>query len=284
LVRSVVSAFVPQHAKRWIRERRQQKKEHALFRAQLRPTDTFLVGHPKSGNTWITYMLAALVEKHFDKRATLANLQEFIPAFHARDLKIGTCSHLPSPRMFRNEGPKFPALYPRTIYIVRDPRAVLLSYYHHCLHDSPDKNWKLDAFIDEMMEFGCIKRLEPYIIRWDKQVSDWLQRAKRQPVKIVKYEDIKKDRRKVLQEVVQFLGISCTDQDIAQAVQRSSFENMRKEEEIYGAEPYSGTKGEGGFFMRRGKVDSWKEELSAQARRRIETEFGGAMKKVGYLL
>ncbi len=228
-------------------------------------------------------MLATLLEKRFGKRATLANLQEFIPAFHASDLKIETYSQLPNPRMFRNEGPRFPELYPRTIYIVRDPRAVLLSYYHHCLHDTRDENWKLDAFVEEMLEYGCIKRLEPYIIPWDKQVSAWLHRAKSQPVKIVKYEDMKKDRRKVLQEVVQFLGVSSTEQDITQAVERSSFENMRKEEEMYGAEPYSGTKGEGGFFMRRGKVDSWKEELSTQARKQIETEFGETMRKVGYL-
>jgi Sulfotransferase domain len=228
-------------------------------------------------------MLATLVEKHSGKRATLANLQEFVPAFHASDLKIERFSKLPNPRMFRNEGPKFPELYPRTIYIVRDPRAALLSYYHHCLHDTRDQNWKLDDFLDEMLEHGCIKRLEPYIIRWDKQVCDWLQRANHQPVQIVKYEDMKKNRRAVLQEVVRFTGILCNEQDIAQAVERSSFENMRKEEETYGAEPYSGTKGEGGFFMRRGKVDGWKEELSAHAKTRIETEFGKTMRKLGYL-
>jgi hypothetical protein len=283
LVRSVISAIVPGRTKRWIRERQQQREQREGFRAQLRPNDTFLVGHPKSGNTWITYMLAALIEKHFGKRATLANLQEFVPALHASDAKIETYSHLPNPRMFRNEGPRFPELYPKTIYIVRDPRAVLLSYYHHCLHDTRDQNWKLDDFIQEMLEFGCIKRLEPYIIRWDKQVLDWLDRANRQPVKFVQYEDMKKDRGQVLKEVIQFVGIAATEQDIAQAVERSSFENMRKEEETYGAEPYSGTKGEGGFFMRRGKVDSWKEELSPNARARIEAEFGEAMKKLGYL-
>jgi Sulfotransferase domain len=283
LSRSVVSAMIPEGAKRWIRERRHEKEHRKLFRSQLRPTDAFLVGHPKSGNTWITYILAALVEKNFGKRATLANLQEFIPAFHAADVKIRKYSELPDPRMFRNEGPRFPELYPKTIYIVRDPRAVLVSYYHHCLHDTRDASWKLDDFVDEMLKFGCIKRLEPYIMRWDKQVLDWLHRAERQPVKIVKYEDMKRDRGKVLQEMIQFLGIFGTEQEIAQAVERSTFENMRKEEETYGAEPYSGTKGEGGFFMRRGKVDGWKEELSSQARTRIETEFGEAMKKVGYL-
>src|ERR1700758_2972062 len=196
--------MIPEGAKRWIRERRHEKECRELFRSQLRPTDAFLVGHPKSGNTWITYMLAALLEKTFGKRATLANLQEFIPAFHAADVKIRTFSELPDPRMFRNEGPRFPELYPKTIYIVRDPRAVLVSYYHHCLHDTGDASWKLDDFVDEMLKFGCIKRLEPYIVRWDNQLLDWLHRAKRQPVKIVQYEKMKRDRGKVLEEVIQF--------------------------------------------------------------------------------
>jgi Sulfotransferase domain len=284
VVRSVVRAIVPECTKRWIRERRRERKDRELFRQHLRPADTFVVGHPKSGNTWLCYMLAALIEKNFGKRATLANIQDFIPAFHASDLRISEYSQFPNPRMFRNEGPRFPELYPKTIYVVRDPRAVLLSYYHHCVHDSRDTNWKLDSFIDEMIDFGCIERLEPYIIRWDKQVSDWLDRARHQPVKIVKYEDMKKDRRKVLEGVAVFAGIACVEQDIAQAVNRSSFENMRKEEETYGAEPYSGTKGEGGFFMRRGKVDSWKEELSPEAKTRIEDKFGETMRRVGYLL
>jgi hypothetical protein len=283
LGRSMVSGIIPERTRRWIWERQRQREQREFFRSQLRPTDAFLVGHPKSGNTWLTYMLAALVEKNFGKRATLANLQEFIPAFHAADGKIRACSQLPDPRMFRNEGPRFPELYPKTIYIVRDPRAVLVSYYHHCLHDTRDASWKLDDFVDEMLKFGCIKRLEPYISRWDKQVLAWLRRAKRQPVKIVRYEDMKSDRRKILEEVIQFLGVSCTEQDLTQAVERSSFESMRQEEETYGAEPYSGTKGEGGFFMRQGKVDSWKEELSPQSTKRIETEFGEAMRKAGYL-
>jgi hypothetical protein len=58
---------------------------------------------------------------------------------------------------------------------------------------------------------------------------------------------------------------------------------MRTEEETFGAEPYSGTKGERGFFVRKGKIDGWKEELSTDLAKKIEDTFMTAMKKVGYL-
>jgi hypothetical protein len=227
-------------------------------------------------------MLATLLQKNFRKTATLANLKEFIPAIHARDGEMGAFNGSPDPRMFRNEGPKFPELYPKTIYIVRDPRAVYVSYYHHCVHDTGNPAWPLEDFVDEMMTHGCIKQLEEYIVRWDRQVLLWLERSKKQPVKIVRYEDMIEDRRKVLQEVVEFVGIDCAEEDIHRAVEKGTFDSMRQEEVTHGAESFPGEKGSKGFFVRKGKIDGWKEEMSPEVAERIASEFSEAMKKVGY--
>jgi hypothetical protein len=261
---------------------RQRARQH--FRQHLRPTDVFLVGHPKSGNTWLAYMLGIVLRERFaPHQITLANIQDFVPAFHARDHQIAEYANHPDPRIFRNEGPVHPELYPKSIYILRDPRAALVSYYHHCVHDAPEYPWKLDDFIDEIMAYGCIRRAEPHLIRWDKQVLLWIERAKRQPVKMVRYEDMHQDRGKVLREVVEFVGIDCPPADLDLAVERSSFENMRENEQTFGAEPYSGTKGERGFFTRRGKVDGWKDELTPLLVQRIEHEFAEAMRATGYV-
>ena len=184
--------------------------------------------------------------------------------------------------MFRNESPLCGELYPKTIYIMRDPRSVLVSYYHHALHDLGEHEWTLDAYVEEMLTYGCIKRLEPELVRWDKHVSSWLERSKHQPVKFVKYEEMKRDRRRVLEDVIKFIGFACDDEDIALAVEQGSFENMRKNEETYGAEPYSGTKGERGYFVRNGKVDGWKKELPPDLAARIEREFSATMRLAGY--
>jgi hypothetical protein len=264
------------------------RQERLRFIRNLNPTDVFVVGHPKSGNTWLTLMLATIIEKNFSKRVTLANIQEFIPAIHAKDLDIELYADFPQPRFFRNEGPVYPDLYPKTIYIVRDPRAVYVSYYHHYLHDAlrekpVDELYNLNEFIKILLTYGCLMDMEPDVIRWDRQVLDWLERSQRQEVKIVRYEDMQEDRHAVLKSVLQFVGIACQEEEIMNAVARGSFDSMRKEEETFGAEPYSGTRGERGFFVRKGKRDGWKEELLPELAMKIEEEFSLAMKKLEYL-
>jgi hypothetical protein len=265
-----------------------QHSNRNYFKQHVRPSDVFLVGHPKSGNTWLALMLGVVLERNFDGEITLANVQEFIPAFHAKDGNIGAYADLPNPRVFRNEGPVYPELYPKTIYIVRDPRAVYVSYYRHLVHDNhvlrnEVSGTTMEKFMDEIITHGCLRKLEPYLIRWDKQVAQWLERSDTQAVKIVKYEEMKRDRRAVLEDVLKFINAECDTSDIDRAVERGSFDSMRNEEKTHGAEPYSGTKGEGGFFVRKGKIDGWKDEMPPEIEDRIVAEFSDVMKKFGYL-
>lgn len=267
----------------WIGIKRQEMRRKNQFIDNLRTTDTFLVGHPKSGNTWLAYMLGILNQQDYENTVTLANIGEYVPVIHNADGDIAKHGHLQDPRIFRNEACLYPELYPKTIYLMRDPRAALLSYYHHCVHDTENHEWPISDFIDEMLTYGCIKRLEPHLIRWDKQVIEWLDRRKQQAVKVVKYEDLIKDRRQVLQELIDFIGINCDEALLSMAVQRGEFQNMRQEEKTHGAESYKGEKGSKGYFVRKGKADGWKEELPSDAVKKIEQTFYRAMKETGYL-
>ena len=262
-----------------------KKIRHGMrFRKLLRESDIFLVGHPKSGNTWLAFMLAVIVENDREERINIANVGDFVPTIHHRDLAIGRYSDRQSPRVFRTEAPNFPQAYPKTIYIVRDPRAALLSYYHHCVHDTGRNDWPIGDFVEEMLDAGCIKSLEPHLVRWDHQVESWLDRAKTQPVQFVKYEELKLDCLGALHKLSDFIGVDRDENLLELAVDRGDFSRMRKDEENYGAESYPGEKGERGFFVRKGKVDSWKEEMPAEVTRRIETTFGPVMNKLGYVI
>jgi len=280
-MKSLIKSALPDATLQWIRDQRDPRRRQ--FGRSLRPDDTFLVGHPKSGNTWIAYMLASLMEKRVGGTLTLANVRDFLPLVHNRDWEINRYNHLPSPRVFRNEAPHYSEKYPKTIYIVRDPRAAFVSYYHHCLHDLESPGWPMKEFVAEMLAHGCIRRLEPQLVRWDRQVSIWLERARHQAVHIVRYEDLQKDCRKELLEIVRFMDLKCAPIDIDNAVDRGSFKNMRRDEQLHGAEPYSGDKGEKGFFVRRGKVDGWEDELTPELARQIESAFRLPMQKLGYL-
>jgi hypothetical protein len=283
--KSGIKAVLPKPLRTWLLCRRgnQQKKEKRnLFESNLRTTDVFLVGHPKSGNTWLAYMLAIVTQNDHKQRVNLSNVGDFIPTIHNDDHRIAEYNHLSSPRIFRTEGPEYPEAYPKTIYILRDPRSVLLSYYHHCVHDTGRTDWLISDFVDEMITEGCIKSLEPHIIRWDKQVEAWLERAKRQPVIFIKYEDLKRDCRAILVELQNFIELDCDEGILDLAVERGNFSRMRNDEEKYGAESYPGEKGKQGFFVRKGKIDSWREEMPEEVIEYIEESFYPVMKKMGY--
>ena len=65
-----------------------KRRDINLFKQHLDVSDIFLVGHPKSGNTWLAYMLAILIRRDFGHQITLSNIGEYIPVDHGWDRKI----------------------------------------------------------------------------------------------------------------------------------------------------------------------------------------------------
>jgi hypothetical protein len=257
-------------------------KDRLRFQRYVRDTDVFLVGHPKSGNTWLAYMLAILVNRDRDGQINIGNVGEYVPVIHHSDTAIRHWTQLRPPRIFRNEAPLFPTRYPKTIYIARDPRAALVSYYHHCVHDTGRTDWPITDFVDEMISKGQIASLEPTLVRWDKQVDAWIDRAKRQPVLLVKYEDLLSNRRSCLVRLSEFLGLDTNDELLDLTVARGEFKSMRREEATFGAESYAGEKGAKGYFVRKGEAESWRKELPQASVEKIEDAFGPVMRKFGY--
>ena len=277
---TLAKIFLTPAARRRIRERRRSRP----FRRLLRPTDVFLVGHPKSGNTWLAYMLAILLSKDRRNQVTLSNVGQYVPFVHGQDLRIAEYADLPSPRIFRNESPGFPELYPKIIYLVRDPRAVLVSFYHMYRVMHNDSTMTLPAFLEAYLATeGCFKEWNAGLVRWDRQVLAWTTRAKHdQRVSVVKYEELVENRQAVLQKIAHFAGIPCTDEDCVQAVGRGDFHAMQQVEEQHGAEAYPGEIGKRGRFVRRGEIDGWRDEMDDSLVQRIVHEFTPAMKACGY--
>ncbi len=283
-VKSLVKGVLPKATRTWITARRQERFEKQLIRRHLRATDVFIVAHPKSGNTWLAYMLAILLCKDREGRVHMGNQGRYVPHMHHEDATIAEYDHLPDPRVFRNESPRYPELCPKIVYLVRDPRSVLVSLYDMYVTIFGQRfPLTFEAFVDEYLTHGCIRRWEPWQVRWDRQVLAWLRRADRDPrVMVVKYEDMVRDRRGVLERVARFAGIDYGVEDLEQAVARGSFEAMRHNEEEHGAEAYSPEEQRRGRFVRRGQPEGWKDEIEPRLLTRIEEAFLPAMRATGY--
>jgi hypothetical protein len=130
---------------------------------------------------------------------------------------------------------------------------------------------------------GCISAFEPRVVRWDQQATEWIDRARKRPVMIVKYEDLHRERKSALAGIAGFCGLRVSADAMASALERGRFEAMQREEGQHGVEPqHPPDPPSRGWFFRQGATDGWKTELSPTALKAIEDAFRPAMATLGY--
>jgi hypothetical protein len=111
------------------------------------PDDTFLVSYPRSGDTWTRFLIANLVFP--DENVDFTNIEKLIP--DATSQSNLTLKRTPRPRII-NTHEYFDHRYPKTIYIVRDPRDMALSYYEfHRRYMRIDDSVTFEAFVTDVV-------------------------------------------------------------------------------------------------------------------------------------
>jgi hypothetical protein len=246
---------------------------------QILPDDVFLVSFPKSGNTWTRFLLGNLMSP--DRPATFSNIHILVPD------PIGTATkefrRMPRPRIIKSHE-CFDPRFPRVIYIVRDPRDVVVSQYHyhrkirHIADDLP-----LEAFVAQFLAgetWPCGS--------WGQHVLTWVGTSQGdRRFLMLRYEDMVANTERELRKIVAFLGLKTTAEHIAQAVERSSAGHMRKLEEAQGedCDRMMGRKSRKDMrFVRTAVSGGWRKELPMPMVEKMEAAWGPAMRYLGYEL
>lgn len=241
------------------------------------PDDVFLVSYPKSGNTWARFLIANLLypERHPD----WGNIDRLIP-----DPTVMSKRHferMPRPRIIRTHD-AFDPRYRQVIYIVRDPRDVALSqYHHHRKRKLIEDNHPFESFLARFLAGETNVHGS-----WKQNAASWLAARYGDPrFLLLRYEDMILDTRRELARMGRFLGVEATPERLSQAVEQSSPREMRKLEQVQ-ADQCALTKDtrQDLPFVRTAKSGNWKSEMPESCIAAIETACGPLMKWLGYEL
>lgn len=252
--------------------------------ATIYPDDVVITSYPRSGNTWTRFLIGNLIYQ--DEPTTFANIESRVPEIYFNPDHV--MRRLPRPRILKSHE-VFQPHYKRTIYIVRDPRDVAVSFYHHNLKagNIPD-GYPMEDFIPRFIAAEFDYRWG----NWAEHVTSWIALRENHPgFLMLRYEDMKRDPEGELARVAAFLEqcsfrkVDSSPQMLKRAVELSSPERMRELEKAQ-AKHWVLTKKtrQDKPFVRSAKAGGWKSTLSPQSVALLESVWGDLMTRLGYEL
>jgi hypothetical protein len=247
-----------------------------------------VVGYPKTGNTWLRYMLGSYAAVAYGLPAVplFDEFDRWGRAVRAGGFPGVTFTHAPLTWASQTADDLdrdlvvAPFEGSDVVLLVRYPLDVLVSAWHQeRTRARPPYEGSLQAFLRDPV-FGIEKLLRFYGI-WAEAASAGF------PVTVVRYEDLQTDAGRELRRVLDVLGIEVDAAAAEAAVDRASFESMRALERSGRAPRYSSS-GLGifgpsrdddpdAYHVRRGRAGGYRDELDPTEARGLEDEISAGL-------
>lgn len=266
----------------------------------------FVIGYPKSGNTWLARLCADALDSPMvggdnpidqaDRKQTYTGEFVIYKSHYSEQSK-----------------PDYITGSSKIVYIVRDFRDVLVSgFFHDHRRTSEDKytienplniytrsfhryyfgrqikrminRWqgkeitvlknKIEKSISivKYFVFGEKRPIALSVGNWSDHVNYWTRFPN---VCVIKYEDLLADTHTTIRNAFSKVGIDCSARRLVEAIERQAFNSRKKEFEEKG-DPINYK------FMRKGVAGDWKRFLDKKMIQRIKKEHGATMIRLGY--
>jgi hypothetical protein len=242
--------------------------------------DICFTGYPKSGSTWLSYILLLLTRNgETPSDETLRSCLHWVASSFTYPRSRDELEALPSPRIFKSHMPyhmafggnptEVPCKY---IYIARNPRDVCVSYFYF----ESDKSWAgnyngpwehwLKMFLDGKVQRGD----------WYDHVLSWWQHRDADNILFIRYEDLREDFEATVTGIAKFLDIPLSQELLAKIKEKTSFQIMKQHEfsNMHDIEELTD-------FYRKGRVGSWKDLFTVAQNEYFDAVYQDRMKGSG---
>lgn len=231
---------------------------------EVRDDDVFLVAYPRSGSSWVRRLVAKSV--YPGREWGVENIDEVFPDIYqvGKDLK-----YYESPRYIKSHE-AYNNKYQKVVYLYRDCRDVFTSYYNFERTVNGYEGSKADflnRFIEGRVTYG----------RWDNHIKSWLFDNEVNQLHTLSYEKLHNNTKLELEQLLDFMSINVKSKKLLKSIESNSFDKHKKdvqENSVHAENGYEG--GLSGGPRKGGSL------LSSQHEKKILSEMGGVMEKLGY--
>ncbi|XP_040295468.1 sulfotransferase family cytosolic 1B member 1-like [Bufo bufo] len=244
---------------------------------QARENDIVIATYPKSGTTWMSEIVDAVLndgDTEKSRRDNILNKAPMLEFWVPGAIPPGSevLDSLPSPRVVITHLPV--SLFPKSfweknckiIYVARNPKDVVVSFYYfdkmNQLHPEPG-TWEeyLEKFIQGNMGFGP----------WGAHVKEFGALRQERNILYMFYEDMLEDPKKEIRKVMTFLGKDLSDDVLEKICLQTSFKAMKENPTTnYTAIPSTIMDQTVSPFMRKGICGDWKNHFTVSQSERFD--------------
>jgi alcohol sulfotransferase len=246
------------------RTMRRRLRDEPYLRLAAARADAFLVSYPKSGRTWLRYLLSCYFAESAqlgfdpDLTSTFRVLPNFdrdpvrgIDAFAGRasgvEMPLILVSHLAYARRLFLDRP--------ALFMIRDPRDVIVSAYFHATRHKKSFAGDIAAFLDEP-KYGLAA-----LIRY---LNGWADGLAVRPHQLISYEQLLAEPTVTVAGILAFLGLEPQPDLLTRAVAAAQFDRMRDKERDGGIPGHDYDRNDDqSLRMRSGKAGGFDQWLSA---------------------